>query len=53
MNDLDEEYKEPKLSPEDLDDLWEIEKRVKAVNCYTDLLKEIDSKLIRHDKGEF
>jgi len=29
-----------RLSPEDLDMLWEMEQCVERINCYTDLLKE-------------
>ena len=42
MCDVDEH--EPKLTPQDIDDLWEMEQRVERINCYTDLLKRIDKK---------
>jgi len=32
------------LSPQDFDDLWEIERLVESINCYTDLLKRIEAK---------
>ena len=35
-----DEYPDLKLSPEDLDMLWEMEQRVDRINCYTDLLQE-------------
>ena len=41
---MEEEYQEPKLTPEDLDMLWEIEQKVERINCYTDLLKKIEAK---------
>lgn len=51
MLECEYEFTEPKLSPEDLDDLWEIEQKVDRINCYTDLLKRIDRKVLR--EGEF
>ena len=37
---LDDIYFENRLSPEDIDMLWEMEQQVDKINCYTDLLKE-------------
>lgn len=44
MEEIEQDYKEPKLTPQDIDDLWEMEQRVERINCYTDLLKRIDKK---------
>ena len=41
---MEEEYPESKLSPQDMDMLWEMEQKVEVINCYTDLLARIERK---------
>ena len=43
MEEIEIEH-EPKLSPQDLDDLWEIERLVDSINRYTETIKRIDEK---------
>jgi len=40
QEEIDDIFFENKLSPEDLDMLWDMEQCVERINCYTDLLKE-------------